>query len=82
MLDLIIKGGQVVTPPNAAVRLAASGGCVKTSGVPAQCSGTGMPMCAWGSMPPGTTILPVASITRAASAASVPGQPTATILSP
>src|SRR2546422_9151155 len=39
-------------------------------------------MCACGSIPPGITILPRASMTRPASAARVPGQPTATIFSP
>ena len=47
-----------VTPPKAAARVAASGGWVMTSGFPAHISGTGMLMCACGSMPPGTTILP------------------------
>ena len=76
------KSTMVVTPPNAAARLAASGGWVITSGCPAHCSGTGMEMCACGSIPPGTTILPLASMTRPASAASVPGQPSATIVPP
>ena len=76
------KSTTVVTPPNAAARLAASGGCVMTSGCPAHSSGTGMEICACGSIPPGTTIIPRASMTRPASAASVPGHPTAAIVPP
>jgi hypothetical protein len=49
-----------------------------TSGFPAHISGTGMLMCACGSMPPGTTILPRASIVRPPPD-SVPGQPSAAI---
>src|SRR5262249_24277580 len=74
------KSTMVVTPPNAAARLAGCGGWVITCGWPAHCSGTGMEMCACGSMPPGTTIVPRASTIRPESAASVPGQPSATIL--
>ena len=36
----------------------------------------------WGSMPPGTTILPAASMTRAPSRGSEPGSPTAAMRSP
>src|SRR5262249_18558888 len=70
----------VVTPPNAAARVAASGGCDMSSGRPDQYWGTGMAMWACGSMPPGSTILPSASMTRAASLGSEPGDAIATIL--
>src|SRR6266550_3578840 len=52
------KSTTVVTPPNAAARVAASGGCDRSSGRPPQYCGTGMAMWACGSMPPGRTILP------------------------
>src|SRR5881628_675957 len=74
------KSTTVVTPPNAAARVAASGGCDRSSGRPPQYCGTGMAMWACGSMPPGRTILPSASMTRAASPGSEPGDATATIL--
>src|SRR5256885_11577418 len=47
------KSTTVVTPPNAAARVAASGGCDRSSGRPPQYCGTGMAMWACGSMPPG-----------------------------
>src|SRR5438046_7940681 len=74
------KSTTVVTPPNAAARVAASGGCDRSSGRPPQYCGTGMAMWACGSIPPGRTILPSASMTRAASPGSEPGDATATIL--
>src|SRR5207247_2333497 len=67
------KSTTVVTPPNAAARVAASGGCDRSSGRPPQYCGTGMAMWACGSIPPGRTILPSASVTRAASPGSAPG---------
>ena len=76
------KSTMVVVPPKAAARLAASGDWVSTPGLPVHSWGTGVATWAWGSMPPGTTIFPEASMTRAASGPSTPGSVTATIFSP
>ncbi|PYM12321.1 MAG: hypothetical protein DMD81_24330 [Candidatus Rokuibacteriota bacterium] len=59
-----------------------SGGAARTPRSRAFGYGNGIAACACGSMPPGITILPVASITRPASSGSVPGSATATIFSP
>ncbi len=55
----------VVVPPNNAARLTTAGGSVSPGGPSG--AGIGHAQCTWGSMPPGITILPVASINRAPS---------------
>src|SRR5919197_6708910 len=72
------KSTSVVVPPNSAARVTWSGGAVSMPGKPM----IGAAMCAWGSMPPGTTIFPVASMTRPMSLVNVFGSATATIFSP
>ena len=72
------KSSSVVVPPNSAARLTCSGGAVRRLPGPMM----GASMCAWGSMPPGTTIFPVASMTRVTSSVMVLGAVIATIFSP
>ncbi len=72
------KSVKVVVPPKSAARLTGSGGWVVAPGLP----GTGEATWAWGSMPPGMTILPEASKTLPASPRRVQGSATATIFSP
>ena len=72
------KSISVVVPPKSAARLTSGGGAV----VRFPCPMMGAEIWAWGSMPPGTTTLPEASIIRPASSPSAPAAATATILSP
>ena len=72
----------VVVPPWSAARVAPSGGWSQTSRPCDQPLCIGSWMCACGSTPPGNTSLPVASITRPASASTVPGGATKAIVSP
>src|SRR5262249_8804325 len=67
----------VVVPPNAMPRESSSGPSVCRSSL--GCIWIRCARCVCGSTPPGTTILPAASITRLASS-NVPGAATATIL--
>ena len=70
----------VVVPPKAMPRVSSSGPRVIDG-----CSGwlmMGWARCVCGSMPPGTTISPEASSTRAASAGSAPACPSAAMRSP
>ncbi len=70
----------VVVPPHAMPRVSSSGPSVMEG-----CSGCDMiPWARWacGSTPPGETICPAASMTRAASVGSVPGAATTAICSP
>ena len=73
------KSSRVVVPPKRAARLTCSGGAVLKFW---PWTTKGAAMWAWGSIPPGTTILPEASMTRPASSVNVPGAATATIFSP
>src|SRR5205823_5856333 len=75
------KSRIIVVPPNNAAWLTRSGPSVMFGWV---WPGTGIGQRQWtcGSMPPGMTIWPVASITRPPSGARVPGAPIATIFSP
>ena len=71
----------VVVPPWSAARPTTSGGSVSPT-VPSGL-GNGQAQCTCGSMPPGMTILPVASISRTPSGSgNVPGAATATMRSP
>src|SRR5919198_1923095 len=72
------KSTSVVVPPKSAARVTWSGGAVSMPGKPMM----GAAICACGSMPPGMTIIPVASMTRPMSLVSVFGSATATIFSP
>ncbi len=74
------KSTRVVVPPQTAARLTCSGGALVMNPPPS--AGIGQCVCTCGSMPPGITSLPVASITWPASAGSVPGAATATMRSP
>src|SRR5262245_7998869 len=65
------KSTSVVVPPQSAARLTCSGGALVVW--PPSRAGMGQWVCTWGSMPPGITSLPVASMMRPASQASVPG---------
>src|SRR5438093_1232437 len=74
------KSTSVVVPPLMAARLTCSGGALNVWPPPS--AGIGQCVCTCGSMPPGMTSLPVASMMRAASPDSVPGAATATMRSP
>ena len=69
---------QGVVPPKRAARLTCSGGAVRRLPGPIM----GASMWAWGSMPPGTTTLPAASMVRRTLSVIVLGAVMATIFSP
>ena len=66
----------VVVPPKIAARVAPSGDWSHTSSPCVQPRYIGSKMCACASTPPGITILPVASITRASPGSTAPGSAT------
>ena len=70
----------VVVPPQAMPTVSSSGPSVSDGA--SGCDMIPWARCAWGSTPPGATILPVASMTRADAVGSVPGSATAAMRSP